>query len=122
MTESNLLVILANVSPRARSVKDARAVEVHFQAQRVRVFADFVDAFGGVDRAAGHVAGIFQADERGLRVVINFGPNDRFDLLPGHDAVFAARTARGMQPAMADMEASSYRFTWLRSSQMTSLP
>src|SRR5712692_7717739 len=32
------------------------------------------------------------------------------------------RAVRGMHPAIADMEASSYKLTWLRSSQMTSLP
>ena len=40
-------------------VEDARAVEVNVQAESVRLIADFADAFGGIDGAAGHVAGVF---------------------------------------------------------------
>src|SRR5215467_15974152 len=62
---------------------------MHFQANRVRVGANLVDLFDGVGRASSHVVGVFEADESGLRVVIDFRANDRLNLLPGEDAVFA---------------------------------
>src|ERR1700675_2415558 len=78
------------VAERSRSVKDACAVQVHFQAECVGTIADFVHAGRGINGATGHVAGIFQTDKGGLRVVINFGPDGGFDLVPGKDAVVAA--------------------------------
>src|SRR6202035_574371 len=83
------------VAQRCGGVEDARAVQVNFQAEGVGAIANFVDARGGVDGASGHVARVFKADERGLRVVINLGPNSRLDLFPVQDAVFpAADSAR----------------------------
>ena len=58
------------------------------------VIADIRDLFGGVERAAGHVVSIFQADESRLRIVINFGPNDGFDLRPIENSIFAASDSR----------------------------
>jgi len=37
--------------------------------------------------------GIFEAEQCGLRIVINDGANDGFDLLPRKDAIFAASDA-----------------------------
>ena len=61
-------------------IEDAGSIEVNFQAEGVSLIANFVDAIGGINGAAGHVAGIFQADERGLGVVINLGANGGLDL------------------------------------------
>src|SRR6516165_6883151 len=59
------------------------------QAEEVSFFADFVDAIGGIDRATRHIAGVLEANERCLGVVVDFGTNRGMDLLPGHDAIVA---------------------------------
>src|SRR5713101_1171030 len=88
------------VAERGGGVEDARPIQVHFQAEGAGAIADFVDARSGIDRAAGHVAGIFQADKGRLRVVINLGPNRSLDLLPRKDAVVT--TANGARHATRD--------------------
>lgn len=75
-------------------VEDAGTVEMDFQARGVGLIADFVDAFGWVDGATGHVGGVFKADESGSGIVINFGANGGSDLFPGENTIFAADGAR----------------------------
>ncbi len=70
-------------------VEDACSVQVNFQSDGMGVIADVADLGGSVERSAGHIVRVFEADERGLRVVINLWTNNGFDLSPGEDAVFA---------------------------------
>ena len=77
-----------------RGVEDAGSVEVNFQIGCVGVGANFVDLFGRIERAAGHVVRVFEADERRLRIVINAWADDSFDFLPRENAVVGAGDAR----------------------------
>src|SRR3974377_1632724 len=81
------------------SVENASAVHVNFEAQCVGLVADFVHASGFIEGATGHVAGVFEAEEGGLRVVVDFGPDRGSDLFPSEDAILAgsdgARHAAG---------------------------
>ena len=67
---------------------------MHAQAGLVGAVADFVAHFGRIDCAAGHVVRAFQADERGLRAVIDLGADQRLDVVPGEDAVLDVGGAR----------------------------
>ena len=53
-----------------------------------------MNAVRGVDGATRHIAGVFQTDECGLRVVINLRANGRVNLFPCHDAIVARRAPR----------------------------
>src|SRR5260370_25790453 len=52
-----------------------------------------VDWGGGVGRPARHIVSIFEANQRGLRIIINFGANDGFDICPIEDSVIASGDA-----------------------------
>ena len=47
-----------------------------------------------IDGAAVHVVRIFELDERGLRVVINFRADQRLDQIPGEHAIGRGRGTR----------------------------
>ena len=79
---------------RHRGVKDACAIEMNFQSGGMSAAADIVDLRDGVERATSHVVRILETNESGLRVVINPGPDQRCNLRPGQDALFAARHTR----------------------------
>ena len=76
---------------RDRRVEDSRAVEMHLKVRGVRVVADVVGNFLRIDGAAMHVVRIFERDERGLRIVINFRADQRLDQVPGENAVGRGR-------------------------------
>ena len=67
---------------------------MYFEICRVRVVADVVGNFLRIDGAALHVVRVFEGDERGLRIVINFRTDERLDQFPGEDAVGRGRWTR----------------------------
>src|SRR6266404_9424689 len=60
----------------------------------MRMIADVADLRGCIERAASHIVCVFEADECGLRVVINFGSNDGFNFRPVENSIFASSDPR----------------------------
>src|SRR5216683_6892598 len=60
----------------------------------MRMVADVCDLRRRIHRSPRHVRRVFQAHERGLRIVINLRPDDRLDLLPRQNPVFSASHSR----------------------------
>ncbi len=69
-------------------VEDARAVHVDLESALVRVAADVIDGFRGVDRTARHVMRIFDLDQRSGSVVGAEAAQVFLDSIPGENAVF----------------------------------
>ena len=63
-------------------VENARAVQMHRNARRVRAIANILGNLGRIDGAAVHVVRVFQFDQAGLRAVINLRANQRLDQVP----------------------------------------
>jgi hypothetical protein len=73
------------------------------------------------DGSAGHVVGVFEADERGLGAVVDFGADGGLDVVPGENAAVCGDGA-GLTAEKAAVMAISQSRMWERDSQMTSWP
>jgi len=91
--------LLDRAAERDRGVEDARAVEMHGNADVVSVIADIVRHVLRINRAASHVMRVLKNDQGGLRAVVDrFHAEQRLDYVPGENSVvhkFCARHAAG---------------------------
>src|SRR6266404_1074595 len=81
-------------SQRRRRIENPRAVQVHLQFHRMRVVANLFHLRRRINSSAPHVHRILQADQRRLRVVINFRSDARLHLLPRQNPIFAPHRSR----------------------------
>ncbi len=70
------------VPQRRGCIENARAVKMHRQAGVVGAIANILRHIRRIDRAARHIVRTLQADQRGLRAVIDVRPDQRLDPLP----------------------------------------
>ena len=79
---------------RHRRVENPRAIEMHAQSCRVGALANIFGHRGGVHRAAVHVVRIFERQQRGLRIVVNFFADQRLDQFPRQNSAGRRNRAR----------------------------
>src|ERR1700731_2836476 len=75
------------IAERCRGIKNPSTIQMHFQTRAMRVVADVRNLRRRIDRSSCHIARVFQAHQRGLRIVINLRPDDRLDLFPRQNPV-----------------------------------
>src|SRR6266478_673634 len=74
----------------AQSLRQTKHHRIHFS----RHLRDVFSKRRRIHRSPRHVRRVFQAHQRGLRVVINLRPDDRLDLLPRQNPVLAQGHSR----------------------------
>ena len=77
-----------------RRVEDSRPIEMHLNAGIVRAVADVVRKAGWIDGSTGHVHGVLETNQGGLRTVVHLRSDRRRDRLPRQQPVLAVHDAR----------------------------
>ena len=116
------VIVATLLTKRRRRIKNPRSIQMHLQPNLVRMLANFIHLRRRIHASRPPCCAYSPGKpaRSASRSRSSAGSPPRSASKSGCPS--SARAIRGMHPAIADIDASSYKFTWLRSSQITSSP